>query len=134
MLGGERTTSALQIVDRGAKFEYFQRTFGPVVNPADDEIRATGIVPVVAKVAAAILEFDSDALPPVVSDVALSLAIWEIPLHGFDDEAELVTQNAKKVDDSLLVYRCVPETSEIEGGPELRATGLRPSRGTFAGA
>jgi len=101
----------------GGEFEDFEvgRVVGPIVAPEDDDVTAIHWVAVVAEVAAFKLKFDVDALPAILSDLPLGLAVRESRLNGLNDVAEFFGNEAKEEHNALFVDGFVAEAAEIEG-------------------
>ena len=94
-----------------AQLQDLQRTFGPVVFPADDEVALFRVVTVTAEVAAFEFEFDSDELAFVADDAAHGFAVREVGMDAVDDEAKLPRHGSEEEDDADFVDR------RIDHGP-----------------
>ena len=70
----------------------------PVMLPTHNNVTAAWVVPMIAKVTAAELELDADALPALVAAIntPLGLAIRVSRVDGFDDEANTPPTADKK--------------------------------------
>jgi len=86
------------------------------VLPADENIALIAAMSVLDEVATPVLELDAHALPHVAlsANGPFCLTVGKSSSDALNYVAEIERNHAKKVDDALLIDRCVLESTKVE--------------------